>query len=91
MKTIKYLLTSLLLLCSMAVHAHDFKVDGIYYNITDRQNLTVSVTYEGTSALHSSCYRNKKLVIPSTVTYDGYTYTVTGIVGGLFKLMIYLV
>lgn len=86
MKTIKYLLTSLLLLCSMVVHAHDFKVDGIYYNITDRQNLTVSVTYEGTSALHSSCYRNKKLVIPSTVTYDGYTYTVTGIVGGAFQI-----
>ena len=86
MKSIKYLFTSLLLLCSMVVHAHDFKVDGIYYSVTDRQNMTVSVTYEGNSALHSNCYRGKKIVIPSTVTYDGYTYTVTGIDGGAFQI-----
>ena len=86
MKSIKYLLTSLLLLCSMVVHAHDFEVDGIYYSITDRQNMTVSVTYKGSSALHSSCYRGKKVVIPSTVTYDGYTYTVTGITSGAFQI-----
>ena len=86
MKSIKYLLTSLLLLCSMVVHAHDFEVDGIYYNITDRQNLTVSVTYKGTSAFISSCYSGKEIVIPSTVTYDGYTYTVTGIGGDTFQI-----
>ena len=48
MKTIKQLLTTIaVLLCSVAANAHDFKVDGIYYNITSSKNLTVEVTYRG--------------------------------------------
>ena len=80
MKTIKYLLTSLLLLCSMVVHAHDFEVDGIYYNITDAENKTVEVTVAGTNSYTYS----GGLVIPGTVTYKGLTYDVTGIKQGTF-------
>ena len=35
------------LLCSMSVSAHDFEVDGIYYNITSQADKTVAVTYGG--------------------------------------------
>ena len=43
----KQSLLSILLLCiSIAVSAHDFVVDGIYYNIDDT-NKTATVTYKG--------------------------------------------
>ena len=47
MKHLKHLFTALLLLCATAVAAHDFEVDGIFYNITDATNQTVEVTYKG--------------------------------------------
>ncbi len=53
-------------------HAYDFKVDGIYYNIIAGTN-NVMVTYETTSYNSYS----GDVVIPSTVTYEGKTYTVT--------------
>ena len=41
----KYYLAFLLLsLCSIAVHAYDFEVDGIYYNVLDLTKRTVEVT-----------------------------------------------
>ena len=71
MKCIKSLLTACLLLCVAAVSAHDFEVDGIYYNITDATNKTVEVT-SGTDKYIGS------VVIPESVTY-GKTYSVTSI------------
>ena len=59
--------------------AHDFAVDGIYYNITSSADLTVSVTYRGS---YSSSYSNEYsgvVVIPDSVTYKGKTYSVTSI------------
>lgn len=56
------------------VHAHDFEVDGIYYNINGNE---ATVTYKGTS---SSSYSNEyfgSVTIPATVTYGGTTYSVT--------------
>ena len=47
MKSIKHLFTTLLLLCATMATAHDFYVNGIYYNITDATNKTVEVTYQG--------------------------------------------
>ena len=44
MKTIKQLFTTLLLLFATVATAHDFEVDGIYYNITDATNKTIEVT-----------------------------------------------
>ena len=80
MRTIKLWLTTIATLwCSLAANAHDFEVDGIYYNITSSADLTVVVTYRGSS---SSSYSNEysgAVTIPSTVTYNSKTYRVTSI------------
>ncbi len=65
--------------------ASDFEVDDIYYNILtddegnnildDDENPTVEVTHE-TDAYNSY---SGDVTIPETVTYNGKTYTVTGI------------
>ena len=77
MKHLKHLFTALLLLFSVAVNAHDFEVDGIYYYIS--ANKTVEVTYRGN---YSNSYSNEytdNVVIPESVTYNGNTYSVTSI------------
>ena len=54
MKTIKTLLiTAFVLLCSTVAYAHDFEVDGVFYNITNTTAKTVEVTYRGN---YSSSY-----------------------------------
>ena len=79
MKTIKHLFTALLLLCATAATAHDFEVDGIYYDVTDATNKTVAVTYKGSSSTaYSNEYRGS-VVIPESVTDNGTTYSVTSI------------
>ena len=73
MKTIKQLLTTVaVLLCSITANAHDFEVDGIYYNIISATDLTVVVTrgenkYTG------------KVIIPSNVVYKSKVLTITSI------------
>ena len=84
MKTIQHLFTALLLLCTTAVAAHDFEVDGIYYNITDATNKTVAVTYRGDSYSSYSNEYTGDMVIPESVTYNGNTYSVTNIGGYAF-------
>ena len=71
MRKIKHLFTALLLLCSVAVNAHNFEVNGIYYNITDEANKTVEVTDNGEYT--------SDVVIPNSVTYNGNTYSVTSL------------
>ena len=71
MKTIFYKLLSVtlfLFLCVTNVRAYDFEADGIYYNIIDTEK--VEVTKGGYSG---------DIVIPSTVDFDGKTYSVTSI------------
>lgn len=65
------------LLCSMSVRAHDFEVDGIYYNITSADDKTVEVTYKG-AAIYEVEYSGS-VTIPETVTYNEHTYSVTEI------------
>ena len=74
------LFTALLLLCSTVATAHDFVVDGIYYNITDKTAKTVEVTSDGNSY---NPYRYQ-VMIPSSVTYNGTNYSVTSIGGRAF-------
>ena len=57
-------------------HAYDFKVDGIFYNITSKENLTVAVTY---TSYHLNNDYKGKIVIPATVTYNEQQYNVTSI------------
>jgi|GEM_PF-1948053 len=70
----KILLTTALVL-AMNSFAYDFKVDGIFYNITSSIDLTCSVTYE-TNSFNSY---SGNISIPSSVTYNGKSYSVTSI------------
>ena len=87
MKKIRFTLAMMVvLLCTAKVSAHDFEVDGVFYNITDSTELTVEVTYEGeliTSDVNCSVYRGD-IVIPTTVTQGETTYRVTSIGSSAF-------
>lgn len=72
---IKSTLLLLALLLPATAIAHDFCVDGIYYNI-DGTNATV--TYKGTDEWNHNTYSGS-VTIPSTVAYNGTTYSVTSI------------
>ena len=59
--------------------AHDFEVDGVYYNYLDESSKTVAVTCKGS---YYGSYTNEytgSVTIPSSVTYSGTTYSVTSI------------
>ena len=91
----KHLLKTMLaitgLLASMTVMAegYDFYVDGIYYNVTSKENLTVEVTNsiggEGgaTIGIRQSDYKGD-VTFPATVTYNDTTYAVKSIGCGAF-------
>ena len=55
--------------------AHDFEVDGIYYNRIDSDE--VEVTYRGRNLLYNDY--SGTVNIPASVTYNGTTYSVTSI------------
>ncbi len=76
----KFTLLLLALILPTVATAHDFEVDGIYYNITSDNE--VAVTYQGTD-IESAAYSGN-VVIPETVTYNGVTYSVTTIDEGAF-------
>ena len=76
MKTIKFFLTTIaVLLGSVMANAHDFEVDGIFYDILSSTDLTVEVTYNASSYKEYSGV----VTIPSSVTYEDKTYSVTSI------------
>ena len=64
------------LVATTSLWAHDFEVDGIYYNHLDGNN--VEVTYRGYDYYSYDEYSGE-VIIPSTVTYNGTTYSVTSI------------
>ena len=72
-----WLAVIVMLLCSFTASAHDFEVDGIYYNITSSTDLTVAVTKRRYSA--GGSYFSDEYTIPETVTYNSNIYRVTGI------------
>ena len=57
--------------------AHDFEVDGIFYDKINSS--TVEVTYKGYSYDSYSNEYSGDIVIPSSVNYNGTTYSVTSI------------
>ena len=61
--------------------AHDFEVDGIYYNITSEEDNTVEVTFP---ADKKDFYKDV-VFIPEEVNYDGKEYTVTAIGESAFQ------
>ena len=70
---------------TMLSFAHDFEVDGIYYNITSSSEpYEVAVTYQGE---YYNAYRDEYsgvVTIPTSVTYNSKTYSVTSIGGSAF-------
>lgn len=78
-RSILVCLLALLLPC-LAV-AHDFEVDGIYYNITSEEKKTVEVTDPSDKKVVDGGYKSYKDVvfIPEKVSYGGKEYTVTAI------------
>lgn len=84
---LKTLLVTACLSASVQVMAegYDFYVDGIYYNVTSKENLTVEVTDKyGKSdpALLKIYSYSGDVVIPGSVTWNDTTYTVTKIGNG---------
>ncbi len=76
-------LWALLLFCTIPTLAHNFEVDGIYYNFLDGDS--VEVTYKGSS---SSSYSNEysgSITIPAIVRYQYIPYRVTSIGKDAFK------
>ena len=72
------------LLCCIMVSAHDFEMDGIYYNITSPNNMTVEVTYKGDYFYSHENEYSDSVSIPSSTTYNGNIYNVTSIGANAF-------
>lgn len=80
MKKLKSLFATLvMLLCTISASAHDFEMDGIYYNIVSSEDLVVEVTFRGDNPNSYSNEYTGNVVIPEKVTYNGKTYSVTSI------------
>lgn len=70
---------AMMLCVALPSFAHDFEVNGIYYNYLDETAKTVEVTYKGS---YYDSYSNEytgAVSIPSSVTYNSTTYSVTSI------------
>ena len=78
-KLLKSLLAIACLLCSIGVYAHDFEVDGIYYQITAKNRVAVIYYGEDYSNVPAKNMYTGSVVIPESVTYEGVTYSVTSI------------
>lgn len=74
----KKLILAMMLAISLPSFAHDFEVDGVYYNILSSTDKTVEVTYRGRHYYSNKEYSGK-VIIPSTVTNYGTTYSITSI------------
>ena len=85
MRTLKiYFAVLFAALSTVTVFAHDFEVNGIYYN-KNADGTSVTVTYRGDSYDAYSDEYSGNVVIPSSVTYSGNTYAVTSIGDEAFR------
>lgn len=92
---LKKLFAAAMLLCSANVQAEDFRVDGISYNILTENTVTVTwklgasvssgIRIEGAGPGSFNDEHTGDVVVPSKVTYNGKTYTVTAIDDMAFK------
>ena len=67
------------LVATTALLAEDFKINGIYYKILKDKTNEVEVTYRGSNYYDYDNEYSGSITIPSTVTYNGTTYSVTTI------------
>ena len=70
---------AIMLCVALPTFAHHFEVNGIYYNYLDQSANTVAVAYKGSSYYSYSDEYTGAVTIPSTVTYNRTTYSVTSI------------
>lgn len=80
-----------MLLCNIIVSAHDFEVDGIYYNITSETDLTVEVTCKGNYAFSYVDEYTGEVVIPKSIFYNNNIYSVTNIDVSAFRYCVSLI
>ena len=73
----RYLSILFVALLPLVASAHDFEVDGIYYNITS--NTEAEVTFKGSSYDQYSNEYSGSITIPATVTHEDVNYSVTSI------------
>ena len=73
---LRFSIMLLAILLSATATAHDFEVDGIYYNINGNE---ATVTYRGLFYYSVENEYSGSVVIPATVTHNGTTYPVTSI------------
>ena len=79
-KTLSILLAVLMSMAASMASAHDFEVDGIYYQITSSTKpYTVAISYDRSIKYTGS------VTIPETVSYNGKVYSVTSIGDEAFR------
>ena len=83
MKKLFILFLTLFVASSVGVYAYTFQQDGIYYEIIGDESVRVDHSGEPGSYGPAPSYSGK-VTIPETVTYQGKTYRVTGIVEQAF-------
>lgn len=71
----KSLIYALFILLSLIAKAHDFEVNGIFYNVNGSE---VIVTYKGSDSDHANSYSGD-VIIPLEVTYNDMTYPISSI------------
>lgn len=74
----KKLLLSAFAVMALSASAQTFQVDGLQYTVTDATQKTVNL------AKPSKAYAIENVVVPATVTFDGITYSVTGLADQAF-------
>lgn len=74
----KIILSVISLLNIVPLSAHDFEVDGIYYNILDDVAKTAEVTFKGETYVSEVEYYDE-IEIPSIVTFNGIDYSIVKI------------
>ena len=81
MKTnlLQTLLVALFLITATGASAHNFEVDGIYYEILSSTSKTAKVTYKGYNYQAFSDEYSGDVIIPERVTCEGETYDVISI------------
>lgn len=83
MKPIFYLLLTMLLsMAGMETMAHDFAVEnaeGVMMYYVKTSDTEVAVSYKGEGYYHAEAVYAGEVIIPESVTYEGVTYSVTGI------------
>lgn len=75
----KFLLIIFSSFISTGIYAHDFEVDGVYYNIANETLKTCNVTFQGTSFTQYSNEYCGNIIIPKSVNYNGVEFIVTTI------------